>query len=203
MRGPGSSPARVRRRVDGAIDARRTASHDPRIPTKRPSRGVLPPWRFSLPPAAAQKVNCLEGAREAPLEGSLLPRQKRMGDGSPAPTRPAGQGTAPDDTPPVPVPSSVRPSAVHLPPVGEGSLPGEKVLRNIPNSPSIRRSVRAVHLPPRGGRLSCEGLKRHFRQRRRLLPVCPAGRAKKQETAPRRRRKKISLPENKCRRPRL
>ena len=69
--------------------------------------------------------------------------------------------------------------------------------------PLIHPSVRAVHLPPRGGRLSCEGLKRHFRQRRRLIPVCPAGRAKKQETAPRRRRKKIALPENKCRRPRL
>ena len=40
-------------------------------------------------------------------------------------------------------------------------------------------------------------------ERHRLIPVCPAGRAKKQETAPRRRRKKISLPENKRRCPRL
>ena len=40
--------------------------------------------RFSLPPAAAHKVNCPEGAREATLEGSLLSRQKRTGGGSPA-----------------------------------------------------------------------------------------------------------------------
>ena len=39
--------------------------------------------RFSLPPGAAQKVNCPEGARETPLEGSLLVRQKRMGGASP------------------------------------------------------------------------------------------------------------------------
>ena len=176
MRGPGSSPARVRRRVDGAIDARRTASHDPRIPTKRPSRGILPPRRFSFDWRSVKKTCRGQVFSAAPAElisagGNHAGAVNGGGSSAGIPRPPAGQWQR----------------------SRYATAPG----------PLIHPSVRAVHLPPRGGRLSCEGLKRHFRQRRRLIPVCPAGRAKKQKTAPRRRRKKISLPENKCRRLRL
>ena len=106
-----------------------------------PGGGVLPLRRFSLPPAAAQKVNCPEGAREAPLEGSLLSRQKRMGADPPrgprAP-RPARRvRAAPADTLPVPGPL-IRPAFGRPPsPKGEGDSPwisatflsGEKALR--------------------------------------------------------------------------
>ena len=48
---------------------------------------------FSLPPGAAQKVNCPAGAREAPLEGFLFGAvKKRMGGASPVETAPAGAG---------------------------------------------------------------------------------------------------------------
>ena len=127
-----------------------------------PGGGVLPLRRFSLPPAAAQKVNCPEGAREAPLEGSLLSRQKRMRGGSPAPTRPAGQGTAPDDTPPPPVPSSVRLSAVHLPPRGKAIRHGSRQHFCQERRPCGASQTRfphpsfALQMPPSpgGGRLS-------------------------------------------------
>ena len=107
---------------------------------------------FSFGPATARKVNCPEGAREALLEGSLLAKRENggripHGDGAP-PARPAEQGSD-QRYAPSPPPSSVRLSAVHLPPVGEGSLPGEKALREgAPHPSGLRPSTF-----PQGGRL--------------------------------------------------
>ena len=69
MRGQGPSTIGEQRKVDGAVDACRTDSHDHRTSANKPRTGRFAARRFSLPPAAAH---------------SLLSRQKRMGGGSPA-----------------------------------------------------------------------------------------------------------------------
>ena len=176
MRLQGLSTAKERRKVDGAVDAPQTDWHDPRLSqTLRWAQG-LDPDVFSFDWRSVKKT----------CRGQVF-------SAAPAELISAGGNHAGA------VNGGGSPAGIPRPPAGQwqrsryATAPG----------PLIHPSVRAVHLPPRGGRLSCEGLKRHFRQRRRLLPVCPAGRAKKQETAPRRRRKKIALPENKRRCPRL
>ena len=128
-----------------------------------PGGGVLPLRRFSLPPAAAQKVNCPEGAREAPLEGSLLSRQKRMRGGSPAgpprpPPGPPGKGSAcrHPPSPWSPHPSGLRPStfpqggrrfAMDL---GNSSVRREGPAGHLRRGSLIRHLLCKCHLPPVG-----------------------------------------------------
>ena len=68
MRRHGSSTAGVRRKVDGAPDAGRTDSHDPRTSANKPRRGRFAARRFSFGPCTAR---------------FLLSRQKKMGGAFP------------------------------------------------------------------------------------------------------------------------
>ena len=55
----------------------------------------LIPDIFSFPPCTAQKVNCPEGARDAPLEGFLFDVSKRKWGAHPAWTMPPGGSQTP------------------------------------------------------------------------------------------------------------
>ena len=82
---------------------------------------------FSLPPGAAQKVNCPAGAREAPLEGSLFGQDQKENGGAPrmdnAPWRepdPRGRRSAARTPPGMPLQDGVIPPASPSP---GGSMP--------------------------------------------------------------------------------
>ena len=87
----------VRRRDDGAPDPRRTDSHDPRTPAKRPGRGVLPPGGFLF--HRPRHILFCQDKREWGAESSgNLPASPEGADpplGNPRPPHPQKDGGVP------------------------------------------------------------------------------------------------------------
>ena len=120
-----------------------------------PGGGVLPLRRFSLPPAAAQKVNCPEGAREAPLEGSLFGKKRKWG-ADPRRTPAPPEGGSPRDLPPPPAGADPDVSA----PAPPGPPPGQSKTRRRPRAPRRPPPAPCRQPPPSGSLSASEGWRR-------------------------------------------
>ncbi len=146
----------VRRRDDGAIDARQTASHDPRTHERatRMGRPFVIAF-FSFGPAAARKVNCPEGAREAPLEGSLFGKKRKWG-ADPRRTPAPPEGGSPRDLPPPPAGAGPDVSA----PAPPGPPPGQSKTRRRPRAPRRPPPAPCRQPPPSGSLSESEGWRR-------------------------------------------